>query len=504
MRATMADGTLMDLLAGAPEAPALVCPDDGTTLTYAALAGVVDDLASGLAGLGVGHGDRVALSLPNGPEFVYLLLALGRLGAAAAPLNPAYTVDEFAFYLDDVRPTLLLLPAGELDPGREAAAAAADGPRVVDLVARPAAAPELRGASADAPATAAPAGGPDDIALLLHTSGTTSRPKQVPLLHRNLLASARSIARHYALGPADVSYCLMPLFHIHGLVASTFAQLAAGGAVVVPRRVAPARFWQHLPEHGVTWTSAGPTLHHMLLDRAGDAAVPASLRFVRSCSSALSPELFRRAEERYGVPVLEAYGMTEASHEMAANPLPPAERRAGSVGVPTGAEIRIVDAAGGDVAEGAPGEVVIRGPGVTPGYLNNPQANADSFFGEWFRTGDQGVLEGGYLRLTGRIKEIIIRGGENISPLEVEDVLLRHPKVREAVAFGVPDPKYGETVAAALTLHEPADEAELLAHCRAHLTAVKVPTTLHLLEAIPRTATGKVQRRRMAQMLGHG
>ena len=216
-----------------------------------------------------------------------------------------------------------------------------------------------------------------------------------------------------------------------------------------------------------------------------------------------SPALLERLEARYGVPVLEAYGMTEASHEMASNPLPPGRRIPGTVGLPTGAEIRTVDREGNDVAPGSPGEVVIRGAGVMPGYLDNPTANAESFFGEWFRTGDQGVLEDGYLRLTGRIKEIIIRGGENISPIEVEEVLLRHPAVREAVAFGIPDEKYGETVGAALVVDEGTTEAEILAHCRAQLTAVKVPTTLHLLDAIPRTPTGKVQRRRMAAMLGH-
>jgi acyl-CoA synthetase (AMP-forming)/AMP-acid ligase II len=196
--------------------------------------------------------------------------------------------------------------------------------------------------------------------------------------------------------------------------------------------------------------------------------------------------------------MLEAYGMTVASHEMAANPLPPAERRPGTVGVPTGARIRIVDAAWQELPAGVAGEVTISGPGLTPGYLANPAANAESFRDGWFRTGDQGVFEDGYLRLVGRIKELIIRGGENISPAEVEEALLGHPAVRDAAVFGVPDEKYGEVVAAAVSLSEAVDEAALIAHCRTRLTAVKVPSVIHILDEVPRTPTGKLQRRRVA------
>jgi acyl-CoA synthetase (AMP-forming)/AMP-acid ligase II len=480
------------LSGGHAEAPALVCPDDGTSLTFAELASRVDDLAGRLAGLGVGQGDRVALALPNGPEIVQLLLAIGALGAAAAPLNPAYTADEFAFYLEDVAPRLVLLPEDELAAAREAAG---DIP-IVEVGQGSDARPVLNTRSVEpAPAPYA-AGGPEDIAILLHTSGTTSRPKQVPLLQRNVTASARSIGRHYRLSADDVSYVAMPLFHIHGLVASTYSALLAGGSVVAPRRLAPRRFWEHLHAYGVTWFSAGPTTHHMLLERADRA--PATLRFTRSCSSALSPELLRRCEETYGVPILEAYGMTEASHEMAANPLPPGERRPGTVGVPTGARIRILDRDWQDVPPGTPGEVAVSGPGLTPGYLGNPEANRESFRDGWFRTGDQGVFEDGYLRLVGRIKELIIRGGENISPVEVEDVLLGHPAVVDVACFGVPHEKYGELVAVAVSLSGEADEQTLIDHCRQHLTAVKVPSVVHVLPEIPRTPTGKLQRRRVA------
>lgn len=484
---------LAALLAGGPgSSPALVCPDDGETLTYDGLRERVEALAGRLAGLGVGRGDRVALVVPNGPEIVQLALAIAAVGAAAAPLNPAYTRDEFAYYLEDLAPRVVLVTEDGPAAVREAAGAV----EIVEVVAAPGRAVALRSARGEAGEASFEAGGPEEIAILLHTSGTTSRPKQVPLLQRNVAASARSIGRHYRLGPDDVSCVVMPLFHIHGLVASVLATLGSGGTVVVPRRVAPRRFWGQVREHGATWFSAGPTLHHMLVERAD--AGETRLRFIRSCSSALSPELLHRCEGAYGVPMLEAYGMTEASHEMAANPLPPEERRPGSVGVPTGARIRIVDRDWADVPAGSPGEVVISGPGLTPGYLGNPEANRESFRDGWFRTGDQGVLEDGYLRLVGRIKELIIRGGENIAPAEVEDVLLSHAAVTDAVCFGIPDEKYGERVAAAVSLALDVDEETLLGLCRERLTAVKVPAVIHVLEAIPRTPTGKLQRRRVA------
>jgi acyl-CoA synthetase (AMP-forming)/AMP-acid ligase II len=313
------------------------------------------------------------------------------------------------------------------------------------------------------------------------------------------MASARSIVDHYRLTGDDISFCVMPLFHVHGLVASTLASLVAGSAVLIPRRLTPSGFWEGLDRFGVTWYSAGPTLHSMFLDRdRSPSRAPRKLRFVRSCSSALSVSLLNRAEQRFGVPMIEAYGMTEASHEMAANPLTPGYRKPGSVGVPTGTEIRILDASWESLPENTAGEVAVRGPGVTAGYVNNPQANEESFRDGWFRTGDQGIFEDGYLRLVGRLKELIIRGGENISPAEVEDVLKSHPAVVDAAVFGIPDEKYGELVAAAVSLSEHADHHSLTEHCRSSLTKVKVPAVIHILDEIPRTATGKLQRRRIA------
>jgi acyl-CoA synthetase (AMP-forming)/AMP-acid ligase II len=488
--------SLLAILQQGSRSPALVCPDDGTVVSHGELASAVHRLAGLLAGLGVEPGQRVAIVLPNGPEFVELLLAVAALGATAAPLNPGYTAAEYAFYLEDLDPSLLLVQTGRGADVR----AAAGGLTVADVSLQHQGMPRLSVAGAEA-AVERPfeAGHPEDVALLLHTSGTTKRPKQVPLLQRNLMAAVRAIGAHYRLGEADISYCAMPLFHVHGLIASTLAQLAAGGSVITPRRLTPRRYWQQVSAHGVTWTSASPTIHQELVDHG---TVPApSIRFVRSCSSALSPGLMERLEKIYEVPVLEAYGMTEASHQMTANPLPPRRRRPGSVGVEAGAQVRIVDKAGRDVPARQVGEVAVRGPGLTPGYRSDPQSNAESFFDGWFRTGDRGLLDDGYLRLEGRIKELIIRGGENISPGEVEDVLKAHPAVADAVCFGIDDEKYGQVVGAAVVLKGEADGAQLRQRCRESLADFKVPKVIHVVGKIPRTSTGKVQRNRIAAQL---
>ncbi len=451
--------TLFDLLAvGDPSHPALMVPEGGPAVTYRSLRNQVEGLAATLHALGLGRGDRVAMALSNGIEVITAFFGITAAAATAAPLNPAYTAEEFRFYLEDIASPL---PRVQTDPA------------------------------------------PDDVALFLHTSGTTSRPKGVPLLHANLLASAANVVATYALTAADVSLCVMPLFHVHGLVASTLATLASGGTVIVPPRFSAGAFWPTVKAHRATWYTAVPTIHQVLLARADEERAPApgtsGLRFIRSCSSALAPATMAGLEARFGCPVLEAYGMTEAAHQMASNPLPPAPRRPGSVGRGTGVQVAIMDEAGTLLAVGAQGEVVIQGPNVTHGYHNNPEANAATFTHGWFRTGDQGVLDAdGYLTLVGRLKELINRGGEKISPREIDEVLLTHPAVAEAVCFGVPDTKYGEEVAAAVVLRGDASEADLIAHCRDRLAAFKAPKTIYLIAQVPRTATGKIQRRAVA------
>ena len=495
----MAGRTLLDALQhGAPDDPAIAAPE-GARLTYRQLREEVAAAADHLAQLGVGREDRVALVLPNGVEAIVLFLAAATTGTAA-PLNAAYKEEEFRFYLQDTGARVLVVPPGEGEAARRAMPA---GMSLVEAHIDPRGHLALQSEAPRVGSKTAGAPGDDDVALVLHTSGTTSRPKLVPLRHRNLFASAGNIADTYGLAPADVAFCVMPLFHIHGLMASTMATFRSGGTVVVPPKFDPMTFWPALNDHRATWYSAVPTMHQMLLMRnRGERPAGADrLRFIRSSSSALSPETMAQLESRFGAPVLEAYGMTEAAHQMASNPLPPAPRRPGSVGTGTGVRLGIMGDGDALLPHGsaASGEVVIQGPSVIDGYSNNPEANAASFTDGWFRTGDQGNIDGdGYLSLIGRLKEMINRGGEKIAPREIDEVLMQHPAVGEAVAFGSPHPAWGEEVVAAVVLKKPVAEKELIAFARERLADYKVPKKLYIVDKIPTTATGKVQRRAVA------
>jgi acyl-CoA synthetase (AMP-forming)/AMP-acid ligase II len=490
--------TLLGLLTPAPaDQTAIILPEQNIRVTYGQLRDQVTSVAAALASAGIRRGDRVGMALPNGLPTIVAFLAASEAGTAA-PLNPGYKEDEFRFYLEDTNARVLLLPPEGADEARRAAGSTV--PIVtVDLDA--AGSVSLRGLAPGAPAEAPVL---DDVALILHTSGSTGRPKRVPLSHRNLTISAGNVARSYALTSNDVSLCVMPLFHVHGLVASTLATLATGGTVVVPGKFNPLSFWRVAKDHGATWYSAVPTLHQLLLARADAKSGPPpgaeKLRFIRSCSASLPPQVMHDLEAAFGAPVLEAYGMTEAAHQMASNPLPPGARKAGSVGPGTEVRISIRDANGTELPSGERGEVCIQGPNVITGYENNPEANATAFFDAWFRTGDQGFLDAeGYLTLVGRLKEMINRGGEKISPREIDEVLLTHPAVGEAVCFGVLHKTWGEEVAAAVVLKEKISEAELLAYCKERLADYKRPKQIHITEAIPRTATGKIQRRVVAE-----
>lgn len=487
--------TLLDLIACGELDHLAVAVTDGPRYTYRELSEVVRSTAARLAGFGVRRGDRVALVAPNGAEAVVLFLAAS-LAGTAAPLNPAYKEDEFRFYLEDTQAKVLLVPRGGGEAARRACPPSC---AVVDY------ALEGQELGLDGPAAQtreAHGADADDVALVLHTSGTTSRPKLVPIRHRNLTASVANIVRWYGLSADDVAYCVMPLFHIHGITASTLSTLGSGGSVVVqPGGFNAMGFWRGLAEHGATWYSAVPTIHQMLLMRAGGERPRGSerLRFIRSSSSALSPATMSRLEEVFGAPVIEAYSMTEAAHQMTANPLPPGERRPGTVGVGAGVEVRCVDDDWRPVPAGQPGEVTVMGANVVDGYENNPEANAANFREGWFRTGDQGVMsDDGYLSLVGRLKEMINRGGEKIAPREIDEVLLQHPAVGEAVAFGTPHERWGEEVAAAVVLTSDANERELQAFAKERLADYKVPKRILIVESIPRTATGKIQRRNVA------
>ncbi len=491
--------TVLDAIQLAPaDRTAIIIPETGAHVTYGSLREQVLTMADTLAAAGFRHGSRVAISLPNGLPAIVSFLAASATGTAA-PMNPTYKYNEFCFYLQDTSARVLIC---DIKDAGEAGPAAADlGIPILPVELDSHGTVRLQGASPK-PWSVAPTA--DDIALILHTSGSTGTPKRVPLAHRNLAQSARNIACTYSLSPDDVSLCFMPLFHVHGIVASTLAPLLSGGTVVAPTGVNPLMFWRMVRQHRVTWYTAVPTIHHVVAGRArsNDRPREGTLRFVRSASAPLAPEMMRKMEEVFGVPVLEAYGMTEAAHQMASNPLPPRVRKPGSVGLPTGLEISIMDSIGNHLSEGDRGEIVIKGPNVFEGYENNPEANALSFTDGWFRTGDEGFKDAdGYIHISGRIKELINRAGEKIAPRHVDEVLAEHPAVAEAVAFGMPHATLGEEVAAAVVLREGYSEQDLLKFCRERLAHFECPKKIFIVEKIPRTATGKIQRRLVAQAL---
>ncbi|MFM7427206.1 MAG: acyl--CoA ligase [Elainella sp.] len=497
--------TVLDLIAGADPDPALMAPDR-PTLTYGQLRQHTVDLAARLNQLGLGQGDRIAIAMPNGPEMVISFLATTLCGIAA-PLNPKYKQEEFGFYYEDTDAAALIV----LEAGIEAAlAAATPNMQILRATVNPNGTLALAqiGGPERAPKPTALAV-TDDVAMILHTSGTTSRPKRVPIRHRNLVASAQNLVGAYSLSSADRTLCLMPLFHIHGLVGCLLSTLASGGTLVCPNGFNALEFWKWVETYKPTWYSAAPTMHQMILARASrnsEIVEAHRFRFVRSSSAPLPPVVIEQLEAALQAPVIESYSMTEAAHLMATNPLPPAVRKPGTVGYGFGVEVGIMDEAGQLLPAGELGEVVVKGANVVDGYENNPEANAKAFTQGWFRTGDQGLIDGdGYLRLTGRLKELINRGGEKISPLEVDDLLLRHPAVAEAIAFAVPHKTLGEEIQAAVVLKseaEPLSESELRDHCTASLAEFKVPRRIHLLTELPRGATGKLQRLKMAELLG--
>jgi acyl-CoA synthetase (AMP-forming)/AMP-acid ligase II len=502
------DATIRSLIAQGDPARIAIAAPGMAPLSRGGLLQQIDATVGVLRALGIKANDRVAIVLPNGPDMAVAFLAVAS-GATAAPLNPAYREEEFDFYLGDLEAKLLIVQAGIESPVR--AVAQRRGVPILELT--PAAggptgsfslSQEQKPAATGAPSFA----GPDDVALVLHTSGTTSRPKQVPLTHRNLVASAGHIRTTLALGAQDRCVNIMPLFHIHGLIGALLSSLSAEASIFCTPGFNALKFFAWLDEAEATWYTAVPTMHQAILARAErnrEVIERRKLRFIRSSSSSLPPPVMAELEATFGCPVLESYGMTEASHQMTSNPLPPRPRKAGTVGLAAGPEVAILDGEGNKLPQGEEGEVCIRGPNVTLGYFANPAANASGFIKGWFRTGDQGRFDAeGYLTITGRLKEMINRGGEKIAPREVDEALLAHPAVAQAMAFALPHDKLGEEVAAAVVLREgqTAEEKELREFVSRRLADFKVPKRVLLLTEIPKGATGKPQRIGMAQRLG--
>ncbi len=480
-----------------PDAIALRAAQSCLTLNQ--LAECVDAFGRILRTNQLARSDRVAVVLPNGPAMAVAFLGVASW-ATCAPLNPAFRSEEFRFYLGDLDAKAIVLPAGTSSPARDVAASLGLctielDPMTCQLTVND----EDRELSFDA-SEVSDFGSEEDVAIVLHTSGTTSRPKLVPLSHRNLLTSARNVADVLQLSHRDCCLNVMPLFHIHGLVGALLSSLSSGASVVCSGGFDSTSFPELLHEFKPTWYTAVPTIHQSVLALArADSSITAGghLRLIRSSSSALPPTVMRDLEDTFSVPVLESYGMTEAAHQMASSPLPPGLRKAGSVGLSAGPDMGIMDEEGNLLDVGATGEIVIRGANVTAGYADNPDANKTAFTDGWFRTGDLGRIdEDGYFLITGRKKEMINRGGENISPREIDEALMKHSAVSQAVAFAVPHASLGEDVVAAVVCRDRSDVTpqELREFAFSKLAEFKVPSQIVFVEKIPKGPTGKLQR----------
>ncbi len=476
-------------------------------LSRAGLRDCAARLAASLRALDITRGDRVAVVLPWGPELAVAYLGVSQ-AAVFAPLNPAYTASEFEFYLADLDARMLITSSecGDVAAG----VAARFGIPVHHVEAHPneaAGCHSFTGPDGGDP-EAIDRAGPEDVALVLHTSGTTAKPKQVPLTHRNLCTSAHNIARTLDLGENDCSLVVMPLFHIHALVSSTLAPLVAGGRMVVPPGFLAPQALDWFDEFRPTWYTCSPTIHQAILERVRkepERIRGHSLRFLRTGAAAMPPGLHRDLEETFGVPVIEFLGMTEAAQQITSNHLPPRRRRIGSVGVPAGPEVAIMSRQGALLESGQSGEIVIRGENVTAGYAGNREANEKAFRDGWFRTGDEGCFDpDGFLYVTGRLKEMINRGGEKVWPREVDEVLLEHPGVFQVVTFAVPHVQLGEEVGAAIILQEgtKASEIEIQRFAAERLSDFKVPRVVVFRNSIPTGPTGKLQRVGLAAKLG--
>lgn len=489
--------SLVDLVRSADGSRRSLSAPSGEPLCFAELRRQVDYTGTVLRASGIGKADTVAVILPNGPTMASAFLGVSAF-SICAPLNPHYDAKELEFYLSDLNAAAVMLPAKTDSPIR----GIAKNSRIIvlDLDASPSRVGEFHFVGFDStPDVFADPGADDDVAMILHTSGTTSRPKMVPLTHRNLCSSAAAIARTLALTSDDICLNVMPLFHIHGLVGVLLSSMAAGASVICTPGFDSEQFPGWITQSRPTWYSAVPTIHQSIIAVTRESSVCRGhcLRLIRSSSSALPPAVMAKLEETFGVPVIESYGMTEAAHQMGSNPLPPAKRKPGSVGLPAGPEMGIMDDAGHLLPEEHDGEIVIRGPSVTSGYLNNAEANSLAFTNGWFRTGDLGRRDqDGYYFINGRKKEMINRGGENISPREIDEVLLEHDAVQQAVAFAVPHPTLGEDVAAAVVRCDGStiDEGELRRFAFERLALFKVPSRIVFVDTIPKGPTGKLQR----------
>ena len=496
--------------AARPDALYVIATETGRTLSYRQLLDSIDGIAEFLARQGLAPGSHVSLVMPNGPATLRILLGAMASGYVVNPVNLLSQPEQMRYVLDHSDCALVFASPDWAPKIRELVQSIERPITVLEVDPDAEALPDE---DSRAPRGSACPGnllaggpGPNSLALVMYTSGTTGTPKGVMLTHANLVANARAISAEHALGPSDRVAAVLPLYHINAFAVTMLAPLAHGGSQAMPPRFSASRFWEMASRFECTWINVVPTIVSYLLEgTAPPRESIARIRFCRSASAPLPPEHLRAFEDKFGIGVIETMGLTETVAPAFSNPLDPARRKVGSVGLPSGCDARIVDEQGAEVPDGTPGEIVIRGPQVTPGYYKNEAATAGAFFpGGWFRSGDIGLRDAdGFFYITGRIKELIIKGGENIAPREIDEVLLRHPAVLDAAAVGVPDRHYGQEIMACVIRREgyACSEEELKAFCAEHLGRFKTPKSIHFVAELPRGPSGKVQRLKLVELM---
>lgn len=491
-RHTPPQGTVRDWLDHRSHSIGLACCflEDGTTMTWNELQSETKRVAELLTNHGLAKGESVAVLHPNGREGLLALYGALYGGFRATMINLAAGRDAIAYALEHSEARVAIV--------HDEAADLFEGVRPESLA--------RLDVSSDGSNAILHDVAPEDDALLMYTSGTTGRPKGVVHSHSSLLAGGWTAAIAHDLSPQDRGLSVLPIYHINGLCVSIMGGLVTGASVAICARFSARRFWSDASRSEATWFSVVPTIISHLLhsDAEPDAETKKRLRFGRSASSALAPDVQKAFESRFDVPIVETMGLTETAAQILSNPLPPGTRKIGSPGIPFGNDVAIFDTRQERCAVGVEGEIVVRGPNVMRGYLKNPQATAESFAGDWLRTGDLGQMDSdGYLFVTGRLKELIIKGGENIAPREIDEALYSHSDVIEAAAFGCPCASYGERVEAAVKVRDGStlSNDDLRRLCEERLGAFKSPDKVHFLKDLPKGPSGKIQRRKLLEMI---
>ena len=493
--------------AATPDAVFLIAPESGQALSFAELKAAVDELGAQLDDLGLGQGARVAFLLNNGFWTTRLFLGVMANNRVIVPLNAVagnvqlvHVLDhsdaEIVFVAPEYRDKLAEIMAQVERPIRVIEISDSDGPQWPD----------------DAAAVATPPlPTPQDCALLLYTSGSTGLPKGALLSHRAVTSGGRNVVEGHQLQSQDRALCVLPVYHINGAMVTVSAPLYSGSSVVMPKRFSATDYWRLVAENNCSWSSIVPTIIKYLLDRAaqepydfGNDERLANFRFARSASAPLAAVTLEQWEQTFKVPMIETLGLTETAGTVASNPLPPAPRKPGSVGLPYGNEIIIVDENGEECAPHVVGELIMRGSNLLDLYYKNPEATTDSIRNGWFYSGDLGRKdEQGYIFITGRSKELIIRGGENIAPREIDDVLYKHEAILEAAAVGVDDENYGQEVVACVVIRDgyQCSEDELKAFCQAGVGNYKAPKIIYFFDDLPKGPSGKILRLKLPELI---